>query len=101
MAWLALAVALLLLAVRVERYRPRADLTGLAGLAGLAVILPSSLSVYDDRIVAKCVGLGLVAVAAMFWLPESLRSRRLRLVSLVCGWAAGLFSVLGPSEGLF
>jgi hypothetical protein len=104
MAWLALGVLLLLLAVPGGRgkARHRVDAPGLAAIAAFAASAWLALPVYSPGKVAivALAGAAALSIAMVLGLRHG-APQPARWTMLALGAASCLFAVFGPADGLF
>ena len=102
MAWLTLALFLLLVAVRDPQRKRWIDPIGAADLAGMLILFVCSFQVYALRKPFMAL-----AGAAILFLPWMLATRGFRMTrrrragAALAAALSGLFSLLGPADGLF
>lgn len=99
MAWLALATTLLLWSAFAGRSR-RPDLITLFAALAVVALSVGAVRVYPPRTEAIALLAGTVAAAVALWLAGP-ATGWMRWAALCAGVGAGLFSLLGPAQGLF
>ena len=99
MVWLGLATALLLWSAFAAREKRLDALAVLSALCILALTI-AAVRVYPPHRETEALVGGTVAAAVALWLSGPIKPLA-RWPALCIGVAAGLFSLVGPAQGLF
>ena len=100
MFWLALGTILLLWSAFTAPSK-RLDRLAVLCLLLLVGLTFGAVRVYHARTEGAALIGGTLIAALLLWLFGSQRRSWARWAALLCGLAAGLFSIFGPAQGLF